>query len=697
MTVSLAIEGGDDTVQLALSAVAAFSVSFGGALGITFDQMGAKLAWALPPSPTEPDAPPVAPGNLGPYGDVGVDFVAPRGIGITVNVGSLHGGGFLFFDEAHGTYGGALEMALRLCSTDIQLKAAGLLQKTDTGWSFVVIVSAELDPAIELFGTGTLLTGVGGMLGINVGISIEALRAGLHDGAVGRLLFPADPVANAPAIIDTLRAVFPPRDGGRVAGPLIQLGWGRPKPFVTVSAAIVLTWPSPSLLVILGRLRVTAPDPLMPIVDIKADFIGVIALDEPSVSFDASLVDSRIAGYNLTGDLALRLGQPGFILAIGGFHPRFNPPATVPAMRRVALDVSADSVTKIKAEAYLAVTSNTFQLGLHARLDIDAGPASIHGWLDFDALVAWEPHWYLSIRLEIGLELRFGGRTLAGIEVDLLFEGPGPWHAKGSASLHFFFFTVHVGFEKTWGEVDPGARPPELDATSVVVQALSADGAWKEILPRNGGVVTFREVAREAIGVHPYGQLSVRQQAVPLGVPVARIGRSHVVGGSATVFVTPIADAPASVPSTGQFAASEFQDLSEDEKLSRPSFEPFQDGVVFGEARTVTSAEQVGSASYETIFVPDERRHVGPFEGTLLLYALEFGAIARAGRHQARLYDGADQRVRVSAADYRVVDADTLVAVPGASQSFASATAARAAASAAGTGAVVVEVHEAVV
>jgi hypothetical protein len=695
VTVALAIEGAEHTATAALSAVAAFGVKFGDAFAVTVDQIGAKLAWALPPSPSEPGAP-VVPGNVGPYGNVGVDFVAPRGIGITLKIGSMHGGGFLFFDPAHGTYGGALEVALTLCDSDteIQLKAAGLLRETEAGWAFVVIVSAQFHPPIEVFGTGMLLTGVGGMAGVNVGVSIDALRAGLHDGAVGRLLFPDDPVANAPAIVETMTAVFPPRDGGRVAGPLLQLGWGRPKQFVTVSAAIVLTWPSPKLLVILGRLRVLAPDPLLPTVDINADFVGVISFEEPSVAFDAALVDSRIAGYNLTGDLALRLGQPGFILAIGGFHPRFTPPASVPALRRLALDVSADPVTKIRAEAYLAVTSNTFQIGLHARLDIDAGPASIHGWLDFDALVAWEPHWYVSIRVEIGLELRVGGHTVAGVEVDLLFEGPGPWHAKGNASLHFFFFTVHAGFDKTWGEVDPGARPPDLDATSVVVQALSDDGAWREIAPRGGAVVTFRVVERQAVGVHPYGQLSVRQQAVPLGIPVTRIGRSHVVGGSATVVVTPMAGTPASVPTTGHFAAAQFQDLSDDEKLSRPSFEPFQDGLAFGAAQLVISADQVATASYETVFVPDGGRHVGPLDARLLVHALEVGAIARAGGHQARLYDGPDQRVRMTAAAYRIVVADTLTAAPDLAQTFTSAAAAHAAAATAGRRVVVVEAHE---
>ena len=59
--------------------------------------------------------------------------------------------------------------------------------------------------------------------------------------------------------------------------------------------------------------------------------------------------------------------------------------------------------------------------------------------------------------MDIGLELRVGGDSIAGVSVDLLLEGPGPWHAKGDASLHILFFTVHAGFEVTWGESDDAA------------------------------------------------------------------------------------------------------------------------------------------------------------------------------------------------------------------------------------------------
>ena len=696
VTLAFKFEETDKGEGVAALATVAFSVAFGPAFKIVVDQLGAKLRWGLPLSPTGGNGAGPAPahGSLTTIGDVAIDWVPPRGIGVAFDIGPVKGGGFLFFDPPHKTYGGVLEAGLALCSKGIQIKAAGLLRETDTGWSFVVIVSAEFEPGIEIF-LGLTLDGVGGMVGVNVAIDIAKLQTGLHDGAVGRLLFPDDPVANAPAIIETMSAVFPPRPGGWVAGPMLQLGWGRPNSFAKLSVAVVLAFPSPSLLAILGRFSLIVPTEDFGIVDIKADFLGVISFQEPAVSFDASLVDSKLAAFALTGDMAMRANGDGFILSVGGFNPHFTPPMPVPKLRRLAIDISANPITKIRAEAYVAITSNTFQVGVHASLDIDAGPASIHGWLDFDALVQWEPTFHFSIHMDIGLELRWEGESIAGVSVDLLLEGPGPWHAKGTASLHFLFFTVHAGFEVTWGEVEGVDTPPEIDASVTVAQALQEDGAWSAIAPDGDALVTFRAVTRKDIGVHPYGQLSVRQQAVPIGVPVTKIGRSHVKGGTATVNLAPIAAAPESAPTIGKFAIAQFQDLSDDEKLSRPSFEPFQDGIAFGSSDVHISPEQTSTATYETVFIPELQHRTGePLHGLLMLHAIDVGAIARSGLHTPTLFDGPDQRVRVKDTTYKVASSDTLATSATVQGTFTSATAAFAAAAATDARVVVVEAHE---
>lgn len=702
VTLAFALEGGNEGARATLQVTTAFGLDFGGAFKVEVDAIGAKLGWTLPSPPQPPGSTaPIVHGNLGPAGDLGIAFKPPRGIGVVIDAGPVKGGGFFYSDPEHRTYAGVIEASLALCGKGIQIKAAGLLRETDDGWDFVLILSAQFDPAIEIF-LGLTLNGVGGVLGINVGVAVDQLKTALHDGGLGRLLFPDDPIANAPAIIATMVSVFPHRRGGIVAGPMLQLGWGRPKSFVTLSVAVVVVAPQPTLLMMLGRLSVVVPDKVLPMLKIQADFLGIIDFQQPSFSFDAALVDSLVAGFPLTGDIAMRAGPQGFLLTAGGFNPQFTPPADMGSLRRIAIDISANPITKIHAEAYLAVTSNTFQIGLHAALDIDAGPASVHGWLDFDALLQWEPHFHFSIHLAVGLELRVGGQCVAGVQVDLLLEGPGPWHAKGSARLHLLFFTVHAGFEVTWGEIDGVPLPPALEAWSRVTEALSADGAWTSIAPDRDVCVTLRAVDRPELGVHPNGQLSVRQQAVPLGIPITRIGQSRVVGDQVTVNLAPMAGTAPSAPSTGQFAAAQFMDLSDDQKLSRPSFESYQDGIVFGATTTTTSAAVPTTASYETVFIPEQRpRQRGRlFDTELFAHALELGAVARSGLHHATLHDGPDQRVRVADAQFRVVTGDTLgAATP---QVFATSAAAHAASDhlratvpgGAGRGVLVVGAHE---
>jgi hypothetical protein len=691
VTVALKFEDTSKGEAASLGTAVAFTVAFGSAFRVVVDQLGAKLVWVLPSS-TDGSGGPPAHGNLGTYGDLGLEFVAPRGIGVSFDIGPVKGGGFLFFDAPHRTYSGVLEASLTLCDKGLQVKAAGLLRETDEGWSFIVILSAQIKPSTEIPPLGLRLEGVGGIVGVNVSIDVAKLQSGLRDGAIGRLLFPDDPVANAPAILATMAAVFPPRAGGWVAGPTLLIGWGRPNSYVRLSAAVVLAFPSPALLAILGRVRVVV-DERVQIVDLKADFLGLISFQEPSVSFDASLVDSKLATFPLTGDMALRANAQGFIFSVGGFNPHFTPQQSVPKLRRLALDISANRVAKIRAEAYLAVTSNTFQVGLHASLDIDAYVASIHGWLDFDALVQWEPKFHFSIHVAIGLELRVGGLTLMGVSVDLLLDGPDPWHAKGTASIDFFFFSIDVSFEVTWGEVAPGDVPPEVDAPMQVASALAQDGAWASIPPNGDALVSFRTVARKEVGVHPYGQLSVRQQAVPIGIPVTRIGRSHVRGGSATVTLTPIAGTPESQATNGKFAIAQFQDLSDSEKLSRPSFEAFQDGLAFGATGVALSTEQTSSPTYETVFIPELKRRTDTVDARLMVHGLAVGAIARSGLYTAKLNDGPDQRVRLGEPSYRVASAESLATSAVVQQTFASATAAHAAAAELDQ-VVVVEAHE---
>lgn len=600
-------------------------------------------------------------------GDLSFSFLPPTSLGVVIDADLLKGGGYLFLDPDRGEYGGILELTLELprCGVSLAIKAFGLLtERPGGGWAFIVVLSVEFQPEIELFLRFTL-NGLGGILGVNHALNVDAIRAGLRDGALDRLLFPKDPVANAPAILQTLRTVFPVSDGRTVVGLMLQLGWGAPLKLVTVTLAVVVSTPEPTIIALLGRLRLAVPDPDAAVVDLRADFLGVIDFGTGAVSVDASLVESRVGWYPLSGDMAFRSDQDGFFFSVGGFHPQFPVPGNAPQLRRVGLDVSSSPLVRLRLEGYLAFTSNTFQIGAKAQLDIEVGPFGVSGWLMFDALVHFEPFAF-SVQISAGLELRFEGSAIASLHAEVLLEGPSPWHAKGKVSMSILFWEISVPFDETWGELTSAPTPEPVDVVGQVREALSDQAAWAAELPtRADALVTLRSVERTALSVHPLGRLTVRERITPLGVTVTRVGSARPVGGAIAVHLGAAALSGGITvgqsPVSGRFPRSQFFDLTDDQKLSAPSFEPFQDGVALTSDALSTTDGQRTDPEYETILVGiDQPRRRVPLDIAHLRWATLEGAVARSGLHNAVVRDGPDQAVRLSSTKAVVVDAVTM-------------------------------------
>src|SRR5439155_18364772 len=194
---------------------------------------------------------------------------------------------------------------------------------THHGFSLLLIVAVDLPP-IQL-GYGFTLNGVGGLLGVNRTMVVDALRNGVRDGSVNAILFPQDVVARAPQIISQLQTIFPPAEGRYVFGPMVKIGWG-PNSILELSAGLVLELMAPIRLVILGRIQAALQDKKDTVLNLRLDIVGVVDFDKGEISVDASLVDSRLVMFALTGDMALRVGwgpTKMFALAAGGFHPAF--------------------------------------------------------------------------------------------------------------------------------------------------------------------------------------------------------------------------------------------------------------------------------------------------------------------------------------------------------------------------------------
>ncbi|MGE3707850.1 MAG: DUF6603 domain-containing protein, partial [Vicinamibacterales bacterium] len=389
-------------------------------------------------------------GNLGPV-DLSVGFQPPSGLGLELRSGPLNGGGFLLYDPAARQYAGAMELR----GFGLIVKALGLvttrLPNGAPGFSLLIVISTEFTP-IQL-GLGFRLEGVGGIVGINRTVAVDRLRDGLKTGSLSAVLSPPDPVRNAAQLISTLAAFFPVASGRHVFGPTARIVWGSPT-LVTIDLGLALEVPSPTRLVVLGRIHALLPDAKAPVVRLQMDMLGVIDIDREEASVDATLVDSRLAAFALTGDMALRMNwgaRSTFLLAIGGFHPRFTAPAGFPALKRVAVALASGDNPKLRLEAYLALTSNTLQFGARIDLAVKSGRFTVAGFLSFDALVTLTPFAF-TVDIAGRLAVRAGGRTILSVSLSMSLSGPQPWHARGKASFSLLFFDVTFRFDVTIGD-----------------------------------------------------------------------------------------------------------------------------------------------------------------------------------------------------------------------------------------------------
>ncbi len=127
----------------------------------------------------------------------------PNGIGLVARCGHRQGRRLPVGLAANG-YAGVLE--LKMLAVDVKAIAV-LNTQSEAGFSLLLLIFGQF-PAIQL-SFGFTLTGIGGLIGVQHTASPTALSQGISTGALDAVLFPENPVANAPQIINTLRTLFP--------------------------------------------------------------------------------------------------------------------------------------------------------------------------------------------------------------------------------------------------------------------------------------------------------------------------------------------------------------------------------------------------------------------------------------------------------------------------------------------------------
>lgn len=514
-----------------------------------------------------------------------LDFKPPNGVGLSIDAGAVKGGGYLFFDFEKEEYAGALELTI---VGSIAAKAIGLITTKmpdgSKGFSMLIIITAEFNPPFQL-GYGFTLNAVGGLLGLNRTVLLNPLREGVRTGSVNSIMFPQNVIANAPKIISDLKTIFPPYEGKFLIGPMAKIGWGTPT-LISLSLGIIIE--IPGNIAILGVLKIALPEERVPLIQIKVLFVGTIDFDKKMITFDASLYESFILLMTLEGDMALRLkwgDSPDFIITVGGFHPSYTPPPlALPTLRRLAINILNTSVSKIRVECYQAVTSNTVQFGAKAELYFGFSAISVEGHIGFDALFQFSPFHFI-IQVSASISLKIFGMGVFGIHLDFALEGPNPWRAKGSGGISFFFFDVSADFDITWGDAK-NTNVPAINILQTFLDEIKKKEQWSTILTSNKNLLvslrSFKPSENSDLVLHPAGSLVVQQKLLPLNVKIDKIGNQKVEdvqkisitearSGGLNLTIKPIDE---------NFARGQYQNLTDAEKLSKPSFEKMPAGVI---------------------------------------------------------------------------------------------------------------------
>lgn len=608
-------------------------------------------------------------GNLGPI-DIQPAFQAPNGVGLEVNAGGFTGGGFLRLDPDKGEYEGGLE--LNFLGT-ISVRAIGVLSTRmpdgSEGFSLVIIIVSEFPPLQLSY--GFTLVGVGGLLGLNRTVLLEQLQSGVHDGSLNSILFPTDIVANSARIISDLKRVFPPRDGRFLVGPMAKLGWGTPT-LISLSLAIILEIPQP-MFTIIGVLHMALPADELPLLHLQGSFGGGVDFESGELWFDGSLFDSRMGTFTLTGDMAVRAHwkeNANFLLTVGGFHPAYTPPPmNLPELARLGM-VLFQGNPHVSAQVYFAVTSNSVQLGARVEVYYGIDLFNVYGFLGLDVLINFNPfHFVAEITAEIGV--RTGDTVLFAIQLQLLLEGPTPWHARGTGSFRIGFIikvTVSAGFDVTFGDARETRLPP-VDVLAEMVKALSNLGNWRPRLPSGSNQhVTLRELPdpTKTLVLHPFGALEITQKLVPLHVAIQRFGsRAPAAGSVFTLADVKLGAEDAGVSNTReQFAPAQFFNLSDAEKLSRPSFADYDAGIVIdGDLAPRTDLMRTREVVYEVIYLPEHHpvRVTFGLASELAGYIVLGSAVAQSPvSHNQRAVSVLEERASLNPERYAVVSTNDL-------------------------------------
>ena len=571
----------------------------------------------------------------------------PNAFQAALDAGPVKGDGSLLVEADH------LAGLLSAKVGTIEVAALASLARTPAGGpSFLAILSAGFTPGLQL-GFGFQINRIGGVIGVERAIDPAAIANRLKDGTAAAVLFPLDAGPAARAALQAADRLFLPASGSAVAGPTVRLAWLEVAGagFASVDAAVLVQVPGPRIAIV-GVFNASIPG-ATELMRLRADLAGILDFPAERATVDASLHDSGVLGiFTVYGDLAFVTcwgPTPYVALSLGGFYPGFRPePVQIRPLNR--LGMSLDSPLpglRLRAEGYLAATSNTLQIGGRLDVGIDAGIASVSGFLGVDAIIQFTPFHFRAATAG-GLDVRFLGETFAGVRFDGEMAGPGPVTLHGKITVETFIKDFDWEDTFVFGEPDgPPGIPPQRAAQILVDEEFTpsnlraAGGADRSV------TLTAPDRQHDFAVVAPLSGLVWTQHRVPFDLALDRVDGT-LLGSTQTLH--------ASAPNqTGiekdRFAPGSYITLTQAQALASPSYDLLPSGVVVGAGPPISGASAPGSDKPQLL-----RKVRG--EGLPLERLLAAGLLAAFPGGLLGMVQDRDRRAAVADRDVRVAVAD---------------------------------------
>ena len=261
------------------------------------------------------------------------------------------------------------------------------------------------------------------------------------------------------------------------------------------------------------------------------------------LSFEARLTENSFVlrkDFRLRGGFAFYTWFAGahegdFVVSIGGYHPKFKPPAHYPKPDLVEFACKIGETVAIRGYCYFALCPSAIMAG--GGLSVVYQLGGIRAWFiaQADFLIQWKPLYYdiaISVAIGVALRLDVGAlRICLSVELSAALALHGP-PLGGIARVSLYIITVEIAFGEAkrfpppllWESKDPEksfakAFLPNPKVTTITI----TDGLLKEIKTKDDtdgetsiSYVSPQKLAFSARTLVPATAVEFNQVEIPL-------------------------------------------------------------------------------------------------------------------------------------------------------------------------------------